>query len=392
MQFVGIDIAAEKHCVAIVDNEGKVVLKPTFFEESGSGYEKLRSLLGAASETFVAMEATGHYWQNLFAALAADGYAIALLNPLRTNRFSQEELARAKTDEVDALLIARFAAQKRPSATTLPDPVLLELRERVRLRTRTVQEFGDKTRQLHRVVDLGFPEFTRIIEDLGSYRATSILKAYPTAAAFRDVTVRRLAGLCYDERHKVGKELAERILSAAKTSVGQHHGEAYRIQVIYACEDMEVLRKRIRVIDKDIEQTLATHKVGSLLTTIDGIGPQTAAHLLAELGDIKQFRDAKALAAYVGVCPRTWRSGNRRGQASTGGVGKSRLRRALYMPTFAAIRFNSWLKPFYERLRANGKAPKVAVIACMRKLLSAVYSVAKNERPFVPQLAGSEAQ
>jgi transposase len=392
MRFVGIDIAAETHCVAAVDEEGKVILKPTPFRENSSGYERLQTLLGAPTDTLVAMEATGHYWQNVFAALAADGFAVALLNPIRTNRFSQEELARAKTDEVDALLIARFAAQKKPAATTLPDPALLELRELVRLRDRLVQEFGDKTRQLHRVVDLGFPEFAHIVDDLGSRTATTILKRYPTAEAFRGLPSRRLAGLTYDERHKVGPELAEKILAAAKISVGRHHGEAYRVQVVYACEDLDVLRKRIRTLDKDIERSLAAHKVGTLLTSIDGIGPQTAAQLVAELGDITQFRNSKALASYVGVAPRTWRSGKRNGQASTGGLGKARLRRALYMPTLAAIRCNTWLRPFYLGLRSRGKPAKLAVIACMRKLLSAVYSVAKNERAFVANHALMEAQ
>jgi transposase len=392
MRFVGIDIAAETHYVAIVDEEGKVLHKATPFTENAAGYERLRGLLGAPEATLVAMEATGHYWQNVFAALAAEGFAVALLNPLRTNRFSQEELSRAKTDEVDAVLIARFAAQKKPAATTLPDAGVLELRELVRLRDRLVQEFGDKTRQLHRVVDLGFPEFTRCVEDLGSRTATAILLLYPTAEAFRGVPTKRLAGLTYDERHKVGTELAERILAAAKTSVGRHHGDAYRVQVLYACEDLDVLRRRIKKLDKDIEATLAAHKVGTLLTSIDGIGPQTAALLVAEFGNIAQFRNAKALASYAGVCPRTWRSGKKNGQASTGGMGKSRLRRALWMPTIAAVRFNTWLKPFYARLRQKGKPAKVALIACMRKLLTAVYFVAKNEREFNPNLALVEAK
>jgi len=63
----------------------------------------------------VAMEATGHYWHNLFAVLVAEGFAVALLNPMRTRRFAGEDLARAKTDAIDAVGIARFAAQKRPA-------------------------------------------------------------------------------------------------------------------------------------------------------------------------------------------------------------------------------------------------------------------------------------
>ena len=158
MRFAGIDIASETHALAIVNAEAAVELKPVSFAEDAVGYQRLLSLLGDPAELLVAMEATGHYWKNLFAVLAAAGYSIALLNPLRTHRFAGEDLARTKTDALDALGIARFAAQKRPSPTLLPDAATEELRELVRLRERLLQDFGDRVRQLHRLVDLGFPE------------------------------------------------------------------------------------------------------------------------------------------------------------------------------------------------------------------------------------------
>jgi transposase len=86
---------------------------------------------------------------------------VALLNPVRTRRFAEEELERTKTDAVDALGIARFAAQKDPPASQLAEEGLDELREVVRLRERLLQDFGDRVRQLHRALDLSFPEFTR---------------------------------------------------------------------------------------------------------------------------------------------------------------------------------------------------------------------------------------
>src|SRR5262245_40555205 len=91
-----------------------------------------------------------------------------------------------------------FAAQKQPLATRLPDRAIEELRELVRFRDRLVQDFGDRVRQLHRLVDLGFPEFTRYVHDLGGELATAILQDYPTAAAFEGLSERRLAGLRYD--------------------------------------------------------------------------------------------------------------------------------------------------------------------------------------------------
>jgi transposase len=392
VRFAGIDIAAETHFVAVVDEASGTVVKPTSFGEDAAGYEKLLGLLGAPAEVLVAMEATGHYWQNLFAALAAAGYGVALLNPLRTRRFAGEDLERTKTDAIDALGIARFAAQKRPVVTRLPDGATQELRELVRFRDRLMQDFGDRVRQLHRLVDLGFPEFTGYVRSLDSELASAILHEYPTAEAFLGLPWKRLAKLCYDGRHKVGEELAKRLVEAAKASVGRHHGPAYRLQVRCTCEDLDLLRRRLRELDSDIERTLKDHEVGTLLTTLDGIGPTTAARLVAELGDIASFRSAAAIASYVGAIPGLRQSGKR--QASRAGLtphGNARLRAALWMPTLTAVRKNAWLRAYYEGLRARGKLPKVALIAAMRKLLIAVYFVAKNRKPFVPILAEAHA-
>lgn len=388
MRFAGIDIGAETHVVAAVDEADRVLIKPTKIMEDASGYERLLELLGDPRDTLVAMEATGHYWKNLFATLAARGFVVALLNPLRTARFASEDLARTKTDAIDALGIARFAAPKRPAGTRLPDSVTEELRELVRLRDRLVQDFGDRLRQLHRLVDLGFPEFTRYVRSLDSELATAILHDYPTAAAFVGVSLRRLAGLRYDGRHKVGDDLARALIDAATRSVGRHHGEAYRIQVRYACEDLDLLRRRLRALERDIERMLDRHEVGSLLTTIDGEGPQTAARLVAELGDPASFRSAGALAAYIGVVPSLRQSGKRTSsRAKLTTIGHAALRAKLWMPVLTAVRKNPWLRAYYQRLIARGKLPKVALVAAMRKLMIAVYTVAKERRPFVPNVA-----
>lgn len=392
MRFVGIDIASEKHVVAVVDEAGGVLVKPTGFGEDAGGYGKLFELLGTAGEVLVAMEATGHYWKNLFAELAARGFPVALLNPLRTRRFAGEELERTKTDAIDALSIARFAQQKRPSVTRLTDSATDEIRELVRHRERLVQDFGDRTRQLHRLVDLGFPELKRFIHTLDSQLATAVLHEWPTAEAFLGLPWKKLAKFRYDGVHIVGDDLAKSIIETAKVSVGRHHGYAYRIQVQDTCEDLDLLRRRIKRLAGDIDAKLGDHEVGSLLTTIDGIGPTTAARIIAELGNPADFRDSAAIAAYVGVVPGLKQSGKRTSsRAGLTPIGNARLRAALWMPTLTAVQKNPWLKAYYDRLRARGKLPKVALVACMRKLLTAVYSVAKHRRPFVPEVASGTA-
>jgi transposase len=391
MRFAGIDIASETHVAGVVGETGEVLVKATPFAEDAPGYAKLFGLLGPPGEVLVAMEATGHYWKNLFAALAAHSYTVALINPLRTHRFAAEDLERTKTDAIDALGIARFAAQKRPAATRLPDTAAEELRELVRLRDRLVQDFGDRVRQLHRMVDLGFPEFTRYVKSLDSELATSILHDYPTAQAFRGVSAKRLAQLRYDGRHHVGPELARELIDAAQRSVGSHHSEPYRIQVRYLCEDLDTLRRRLRSLDRDIDGKLSEHEVGSLLTSIEGIGPHTAARLIATLGDPAEFRSGAALASYVGVIPGIKQSGkNRNLRAALTPLGNAKLRAALWMPTLTAVRRNPWLRAHYQALRARGKLPKVALVACMHKLLIAVHSVARHRQPFVSRLPSEQ--
>jgi transposase len=266
----------------------------------------------------------------------------------------------------------------------LPEPALLELRELVRLRQQVVQQLGDRVRQLHRAVDLGFPEFTRHVRSLQSELANMLLSHYPTAAAFRRISVKKLAKLVYDGSHHVGEELARTLIEAAQRSVGAHHGEPYRLQVRYACEDIELLRRRWRALESAIEQRLAQHEVGKLLTTIDGIGPQTAACIMAETGDPSRFHSLAALASYVGVIPRLHESGKRKKTRTAPPVplGNARLRRALWMPTLSAVRVNPWLRAYYQRLRAIGKPAKVALVATMRKLIATVYRVARHRQPF----------
>ena len=387
MRYVGIDIGSEKHAVAAVDSDGAVLAKARAFTEDRAGYEALFSLLGSPADTLVVMEATGHYWQNLFAELVAKGFAVVLANPIQTRRFADGELARTKTDNIDAMMIARFAQEKKPAPTTMPEEATQELRELVRMRDRYVQDLGDRVRQLHRIVDLGFPEFTRHVKELDSLIATTLLRQYPTAIAFAKEQPKRLAKLVYDGRHKVGLELAAALVNAAQTSVGQHHGRPYQMQAQDLCDDIDILRRRIRRLDDDIHSTLNRHELGKLLTTIDGIGPNTAARIIGEVGDPSVFRCAGALAAYIGVVPALRQSGKKQSmRAGLAPIGHTDFRRKLWMPVLTAVRKNPWLKRFYDRLIARGKLPKVALVAAMRKLIAAIYSVAKNRRAFTPLL------
>lgn len=339
--FAGIDIASERHMLARLDDQGAPIGKPISITEDRAGYNALLKALGPAP-VLIAVEATGHYWKNLFAVLAAAGHEVALLNPLVARRFQDSSLERTKTDAIDAHGLARLAFEKRPEPTHLHDQVAEALRDLVRRRDRLRQDFDDRVRQLHRLVDLGFPEFTRYVRGLDSMLATCLLAAYPTAQAFARATPRRLAKLRYDGRHFVGPELAEQLVEAAKTSIGQHHRPAYKLQAVHICQDLDLWRKRLAEVERDIEDLLDTHQVGKLLTTIDGVGPQSATRIIAAVGDPARFRNAAAFAAYVGAVPALKQSGKQSGRtrAPIAALGNTRLRMALWMPVLGAVRRN----------------------------------------------------
>lgn len=100
-----------------------------------------------------------------------------------------------------------------------------------------------------------------------------------------------------------GDELAGALIAAAAGSVGRHHGEVYRVQVRYTCEDLVVLRRRMRELERDIDRLLEQHEIGRLLTTIDGIGPQTAARLVATFGDFSSFPQRRSPGVLRGRRP-----------------------------------------------------------------------------------------
>jgi transposase len=393
MRIYGIDVASEVHVVAGLDGDGEVLFRATKIDETGSGHDKLLEMLGEPVGALVVMEATGHYWKNLFARLTTAGFGVAVVNPLAVRRFGDSMMTRAKTDAADALLIARFGLAMRPRPATLQDEQLDELHEMMRLRDRWVQDLGDRVRQLHRLVDLGFPEFTRHVKDLGTGIATALLTRCPTAAAFRQVKPSTLTKLKYDGRHHVPEDIAAEVIAAAKHSAGMHHGPAYQVGVRTACEDIDVLRGRIREADRNIGKLIETSELGALLQTIDGIGPTTAARILSEFGDPSTYASADAFAAHFGVVPATNHSGKcTRQRAGTTHLGDAKLRAKMWMPTLTAVRRNPWLKAFHDRLVTAGKPAKVALVASMRKLATAIYSVAKNRRAFVPRLPTTASQ
>lgn len=147
------------------------------------------------------------------------------------------------------------------------------------------------------------------------------------------------------------------------------------------------LQGEIKNVKALIEQHIDNHpdlkQRKSLLQTIPGIGQVTISVILSEFADIQQFRNAKALAAFVGVAPRTQQSGTSlRSRARMSKMGRSKLRKAFYMPALVALRHNPIIVEMKHRLTEAGKSKMAIVGAAMRKLIHLIYGVLKNGVPF----------
>ena len=385
MTYAGIDIGKEKHWLAVVDETGEVVMKGRPFTADFEGHEALVRCLQKHGVVLLALEATGHYWKNLFVRLIGET-EVAVVDPGKTHHFAAQDGRRAKTDAIDALGIARFCSVHKPQAASLPDVAIESLRELVRLRDRLVQDKGDRLRQLHRALDLVFPEFTKVVS-IDSLLAWSLLRTFSTAKAFDKAKQNEISALVFDGRQRVGKKRAVALQRAARKSVGAHQTSVWAMQIRMYAEDLTLFWERIRALDEEIESHLDDHDIGRLITTIDGLGVQSAGHILAAAGDPRDYDSAKTFAAYAGITPRTNHSGLRTPRrAPICRKGSAELRKKLWMPTLTAMNKNPWMAAFAERLQSRGKPHKVIRVACMRKLLTAVYSVAKSGRPFVPIL------
>jgi len=143
-----------------------------------------------------------------------------------------------------------------------------------------------------------------------------------------------------------------------------------------------------RLIREYIDQDPDLRGKRDLLESIPGIGPATSAMILSEFGDVERFGEARRMASFCGLTPRHRQSGSSvRGKSMMSKTGSSRIRRALYMPALAAIRYNPVIIAFRTRLIANGKQKMVIVGAVMRKLVHIIFGVLKSGKPFDPAIA-----
>lgn len=191
--------------------------------------------------------------------------------------------------------------------------------------------------------------------------------------------VRRLEGLMSMRQQEVNRlEVAPEIIAA---DIQQH--------IAYLDEEIKETKKRVQ---QHIDNHPDLKQKNTLLKSIPGIGEATIAIILSEFADIDKFKNAKCLAAYIGVAPRERQSGSSvRGRTVMSKTGRSQLRKAFFMPALVALRYNPILADMKQRLTDAGK-PKMAIVgAAMRKLVHLIYGVLKSGVPFNPDHAKKNA-
>jgi transposase len=305
--FIGIDVAKDRLDVHIRPG-GEAFSVP----HDDEGIAALVNRWADAAPTLIVLEATGGFENVVAAGLAAARLPLAIVNPRQIRDFARATGRLAKTDAIDAAVIAHFAEAVQPPARPLADP-----------QTRLLGELMARRRQL-----------VQMIVAEGNRRR--LLTARPTIKS------------------------VDRVLA--------------------------ILKAQLEAIDRDIDSSIrrtpAWREAEDLLTSVPGVGPKIARTLIAELPELGHL-DRRQTAALVGIAPFNRDSGTLKGRRSIGG-GRHVVRAALYMAVLVAIRRDLPLARTYHRLRTAGKPAKVAIVACMRKLVTILNAILRDKKPWAP--------
>ncbi len=309
--YAGIDASKERLDVAVVPTE-----QSKSFCNDEAGCEALSTWLMTIKPTMVVLESTGGLEMLAASMLSENELPVVIVNPRHVRNFARALGKLAKTDAIDAVVIARFAQAVKPEVRPLKDGQTLALKALITRR----------------------------------------------------------------------KQLIEMLVAEQNRLSSAHRRVKPAIQ-----KSIDWLRTQIGEIDRDISSIITESPLWrekeELLSSVKGVGPVVSASLiclLPELGTLCR----KKISALVGVCPYNRDSGFYRGKRTISG-GRADVRSVLYMATLAAARYNPAIKSFYERLKKAGKAPKVALVACMRKLLTILNAMLKNNQKWDPLLGHS---
>ena len=316
--IIGIDISKLELMFALF--KGHKLFKQQFSNDK-TGFKKLHQWLKRhnVNKAKICMEATGSYSFDIADFLYANDYEVYVVNPMCIKAFSKTTLSRTKTDESDAVLIAKYI-QKMPASPYKPLP-----------------KINHELRYLYRCLD-----------DL-KLQQTQVLNHIK------------------DKHH-----LPKAVLNTWKSLANNIEKQIANIE-----SSIEILINSDHTLKQNYKN----------LQTIPGISKTTASAILAEIPDISQFKNARQLAAFIGVTPRQRQSGSSiKGKARLSKVGSVKLRKAIFFPAIVAKNHNPIIKAFCLKLKKRSKNNMVIVGASMRKLAHIIFAILKYHTSFNPNL------
>jgi len=386
--FVGIDIAKRSHEACVISSDGSVLIKPFKFNNDSKGFERFLSVLASLNTDLTVfefgMEATGHYWLNLYCKLYDLDCTVHVINPVQSDALRGLYIRQIKNDKRDSFIIAELLRFGRYSQTTLSDPDTIALRELTRQRFYLVDCISDAKRKVICLLDKVFPEYASLFTDTFGVTSLSLLETYTTPEALADLPTDKLAHfLSTVSRGRFGITKAEQIQSYAKNTFGSFlFADSSAFAIRQFIEQIHLLERQVDELNSYIAQTLA--KFDSALTTVTGIGPTLAAVFVAEIGDINRFDTPDKLAAFAGIDPSVKQSGDFTGTRNhISKRGSPYLRRALYLAAVACNLHNPALRAIYDKKRAQGKHHNVALFVVARKLVNIIFAVMKTNKPYI---------
>jgi transposase len=395
MFYLGIDVAKKSSRYLVLDAEGKRVVSFTL-ENLKERFQNLLLRLQEAKidakDILAGLEATGWFWENLYQFLQEKGFKVILLNPYYVNKFREALAKKAKTDDIDALVIASLLRTGEYMNSIVPEEKIQVLREYTNLRYEFLKTLQDYKRKAISLLGVVFPEYERTaLRNPFGVASIQLLKEFPTAkdlALVKPTRIEKIVRSIQGNNFDI-KEI-QSLLDWAKNSIYSGRArESRSVSLKMLLEHVSNLNSNIQELDKKIEDVLSPDSNGSFpgenLLSIPGVGKKTVAAVLSYLGiDGSSFCSAKKVTGFVGFFPKLYQSGETRRENRISHRGPKVLRWALYMSAVACLIHNKEMRMIYNRKISQGKTAKQALIVVAKKLLQIMLAMLKSGKTYNP--------
>jgi transposase len=401
---VGLDTARYGHHATFLREDRQPAAKPLSFVEGRQGYQNLQEALRQLAEKHpgvhfrIHVDAAGQYAANLLEFLRQLPWpkTISVGEPARNKKYREVHFPKRKADAVESHACARFAVVEQPGPsfdTPAEMRVLQEITSRLEFQ---VKQSTRQINRLHHLLARVFPELATLQDNLAAHWVLRLLETYPTAERLAAAGLHSIAAIPYLREDK-----AQAIHEAAKQSVATQRGELVEELVRQAVEGLRQSLQAESHLEKLLEKALEClpDQRARQVATICGIGPRTAAVLVAKIARIDRFPTAEHLVGFFGAFPEENTSGvDNQGRPIPPGTmhmsrkGNDLVRKYLWMAAWSAIGSNPPVKALYARLRARGRRGDVALGHCMQKLLHQVFAVWSSGQAFDPARGRQDGQ